>query len=186
GIDRASGDYLLFLNSGDRLLAQDTLLNVAGGLNGTDIVYGNLRYDRVHHFYDAEYPDKLSISYLFEYYLPHPATFIKRTLFDSIGKYDVSYPICADWAFFMKSLGLYQASYRHINQIISVYDTQGMSAQSENQPAIQAELRRFLNTEFPLFSDDLISYIKLKKQLTRFEKGWRKKIVRLLGLKIEY
>ncbi len=181
GIEKANGEYLLFLNSGDRLLEENTLLTASTYLNGSDIVYGNLRYELKDDFYDTNYPDKLSLSYLYEHYLPHPATFIRHELFKKIGNYEEQYLICADWVFFMKSLGLYGASYLHINQIITMYDTQGISAKEENQSIIKQERTQLLEEAFPLYIEDLTEYIKLKRKLEVFNKTWQGRLMRLLG-----
>lgn len=42
GIQKASGEYLLFLNSGDVLNNSAVLADIHGFLSGEDIVYGDL------------------------------------------------------------------------------------------------------------------------------------------------
>ncbi len=42
GMAKASGDYLLFLNSGDHFKDENILLEVMPELDGTGIVYGNI------------------------------------------------------------------------------------------------------------------------------------------------
>lgn len=148
GIQKAKGEYLLFLNSGDCLLHSDTLLETIPHLGLHDIVYGNLRYDRAGKFTDASYPDKLSFGYLYQNYLPHPASFIKKESLIKQGLYDESYKICADWVFFMKAIFLKGASYLHIHQVISIYDTLGLSAQAEHQLSINKERERLIADYF--------------------------------------
>ena len=181
GIARAKGEYLLFLNSGDRLMGRETLSKAALHLRGVDLVYGNLRYDLIDGFYDTNYPDKLSMSYLYKHYIPHPATFIKQGLFRRVGEYEEQYRICGDWVFFMKSLVLYGASYLHINQIITIYDARGMSAKEENQYAIRQERIWLMEEAFSLYIDDLTAYIRLKEELASFNKTWQGKLMRLFG-----
>src|SRR5690606_36645669 len=119
-----------FLNSGDKLFHKDTLLEAASYLGSHDIIYGNLRYDRNGQFTDASYPDKITFKYLYNSYLPHPSSFIKKQTLLENGLYDERYRICADWVFFIKAICSVGVSYLHIDQIISIYDTQGLSAQA--------------------------------------------------------
>lgn len=182
GIEHATGEYLLFLNSGDRLMDRTTLRNVDAQLNGTDLVYGNMRYDKGDSFYDSIYPDTISLSYLYVHYLPHPATFIKRILFERVGNYDERYAICADWVFFVRALGLYQANYAHINEIISIYDTQGMSAQLDSRSKIKQERLQLLHEAFPLYADDFIADFDLRVKITGLKKKKHIKLMRFLGL----
>ncbi len=182
GIEKATGEYLLFLNSGDRLMEADTLARVQVHLNGTDLVYGNMRYDKVDSFYDATYyPDKLTLGYLYQHYLPHPATFIRHELFGLLGNYDERYAICADWAFFVKALGLHRATYVHIDEIVSIYDAHGMSAQAENLSKIKRERLELLREVFPLYADEFVADFDLKVKLAEWKKKKRYRLMKFFG-----
>jgi len=162
GIDRASGEYLLFLNSGDRLYQPNVIEKVLPELK-QDLVYGDMILDHGSHEEPITYADKLTMSYLFDWYIPHPASFIRKTLFEKVGKYEEQYPVCADWAFAMRALCLHGASYRHIKQTITRFDMHGMSAKPENFPAIRQERDGFLNTHFSLYLDDFAELKKLRR-----------------------
>ena len=76
GIMRATGEYLLFLNSGDYLYDSTVLEDVTSTLSGEDIIYGDLLY--VENGVEREvcvYPTTLNLDYFFEHSLGHPATF---------------------------------------------------------------------------------------------------------------
>ena len=115
GIMRATGEYLLFLNSGDYLYDSTVLEDVTSTLSGEDIIYGDLLY--VENGVEREvcvYPTTLNLDYFFEHSLGHPATFIKRSLFqDSLYSEDLK--IVSDWEFFLKKIVLEEVSYRHIS-----------------------------------------------------------------------
>lgn len=81
GIQRARGEYLLFLNSGDILLDKDTIAQVIPALDGTQLVYGNLVFKGKDTEITQPYPDVLGIDYLFYQSLGHPASFIQKELF---------------------------------------------------------------------------------------------------------
>lgn len=88
GIREASGEYLLFLNSGDFLHDFAVLEDIHPFLSGEDIVYGDLLF--VHGDGKEDlfvYPDVLSFEYFLERSLGHPAAFIKRALFGGVPLY---------------------------------------------------------------------------------------------------
>ncbi len=180
GIEMAKGEYLLFLNSGDVLYEEDTLLKVSKQLGSHDIVYGDLIYDRNSKLSLSRYPDRVTFDYLYQSYLPHPASFIKRETLVKLGVYDETYKICADWVFFMRAICRYSVSYLHIDQVISVYNTEGISAQVDQQETIKKERNHLLSSEFSAFIADYEDYHSLKSQLTRWEKKrlfrWLKKL----------
>jgi len=179
GLEKAKGEYVLFLNSGDRLVSHDTLEKLEPYLNGIDLVYGRIRYEKADGFFDANYyPETLSLYYLYHHYIPHPATFIRRRLFETAGYYDEKYSICADWVFFLKALGIYRASYRYAHQIVTIYDTQGISAQPENQAKIRNERIQALHELFPLFAKDFLADVELREQIASLRKN---KVIRLLN-----
>ncbi len=100
GIEMATGDYLLFLNSGDYLKDSSVLGKTIPQLDNIDIVYTDLEIitDKDHHV--QNYPDRLSFKHFFYSSLPHPASFIKKVLFVKYGVYDENLKICADWNLF--------------------------------------------------------------------------------------
>lgn len=131
GVEKASGEYLLFLNSGDVLNDSNVLLDIHKFLSGEDIVYGDL------FFKDANgggsvfiYPDNLTVSYFLERSLGHPATFIKKKLFLNT-PYSEDLRIVSDWEFFVKKIVLDGCSYRHIKRTISIFDMNGISSLSD-------------------------------------------------------
>jgi len=156
GIKTSKGDYLLFLNSGDILENNDVLKNVNKELkSGLDIYYGNLIFENNNSKRLEIYPNKLSFRFFCEKSLPHPASFIKRELFDSISYYNENLKIVSDWEFFMIAICKYNVSHKHINQTITVFDTCGMSSEKINRKVIEKERADVLKKYFPLYIDDI-------------------------------
>ena len=140
GIQKASGEYLLFLNSGDVLNDSDVLSDIHGFLSGEDIVYGDLSFvgeDGVGTVFI--YPDILTVGYFLERSLGHPATFIKRELFRN-SLYTESLKIVSDWEFFVKKIVMEGCSYRHVKRTISKFDTSGVSSLSAKECNREREL----------------------------------------------
>ena len=105
GVEHASGDWLLFLNSGDWLFDNDVLSKVFDTQHDADILYGDVMY----HWPDArgmqleQKPDSLSLYYFYTDTLCHQATFYKSEIFKT-HRYNENYRICSDWALYIQLL----------------------------------------------------------------------------------
>lgn len=183
GINMASGEYLLFLNSGDFLNTEHTLKNIVPHLLNTDIIYGDLIFDDQKHPHVYRYPDKLTVEFLFEASLGHPATFIRRDLFKQFGNYDTNYKIISDWVFFLRCILKECATTKHIDQIISVFDTNGMSSDPNNSNKITNERFHFLSNEFPLFYEEHLTHKANKQALSRVKSSKGFRLLKKLGVK---
>lgn len=94
GIDRAGGDYLLFLNAGDVLAGANVLERVAqalnGALNGADIVYG----DSIESGHAK--PARFHTRALWGMFTHHQAIFYRRAALNGV-RYDTGLRIAADY-----------------------------------------------------------------------------------------
>ena len=122
GILQAKGEYLLFLNSGD-YLEPNILSQIEQELTGEGIIYGDLYYissekkeKTLITFPDPPLNASLVISR--DFYLPHPASLIKRQLFDN-ELYNEHYKIISDWDFWVKCIILKNCTTKHISMPIS-------------------------------------------------------------------
>lgn len=165
GIKRSTGEYLLFLNSGDFLLNDQVLNNMESFLSTSDLVYGNLLVSHENNLSDHLFPSKLTFKYFLKHSLPHPCTFIKNTLFEKVGLYNEQLKIVADWEFFIKSVCTFNCSYKYIDRTISVIDIAGISRNIENKNLIAKEIENVLNLNFPAFIDD---YKSMRNGFTDF------------------
>lgn len=164
GIDHATGDYLLFLNSGDYLNIE-ILQEVKEYLNGTDLVYGNLCISDENGIREECYKNPpFSTADIIDptFYLPHPATFINRRLFSG-RRYDENLKIVSDWKFWLECLFFDRCAAKHINRAITVYNMEGVSA--KNLPLVHKERELVLES---LFSAAVVSDLR---QLWKFRKS---------------
>lgn len=138
GIELASGDYVLFLNGGDEFYSENVLSVVVPQLD-SDIVYGNLlmRDQSCEHI--KNYPSALSNGYFLKKMLPHQATFYKRKLFDQVGSYDESYQIAGDYEFNARIFHSLKPSYKHLNLIIAIFYTDGVSSSKHHRTVRKQE-----------------------------------------------
>lgn len=140
GVAHARGEYVLFLNSGDVLASAEVLAHTANALDGIDIVYGSLTFRYPQKDFTRQYPAQLSAAFFYKDTLPHPASFIRRELLTRT-PYSTTYRIVSDWIFFMREIVINNASYRRIDELITIFMVNGVSTDhtlehSERQQAL--------------------------------------------------
>jgi hypothetical protein len=77
-------------------------------------------------------------------YLPHQATFIRKTVFEQYGLYDETDKIVSDRLFFMKTIGLNNVSIKYLDIVMVCFDMNGISNTnpgSRNRENEAAEVR---------------------------------------------
>lgn len=151
GISRASGQYLLFLNSGD-YLNENVLNRIFKETYTQDIVYGNMKINwgggKVT---DGFMPDKITLEHMVTDTLWHPVSFIKKELFNKFGLYNTTYKIVSDYDFFFKTIIINKVSTLHLNEFISEYNVEGLSSLPANKVKERTErlhvLKSYLSEE---------------------------------------
>ena len=150
GINKASGKYILFLNSGDYLLSKDAL-SIDFKTITQDIVYGHLTHNNNNVLNTSAYKDNIDLGFFFVSTLPHGSTFIKRELFLNYGLYKTDYIIVSDWIFFLERIVIDSCSTFNLNKAVSVFTVGGISTRPENKELVKQERVRYLNTIMPSF-----------------------------------
>lgn len=126
GLKRASGDYILILNSDDQLADKDTIKNVVSmiGNERPDYFYGNLikfengKYRKVKLF-------KVTFTQLLMSthgtFASHPCFFISAKLNDVLGGYDSTYKNASDYDYILRALASPGSKGRHLNIFVSKF-----------------------------------------------------------------
>lgn len=164
GVRVASGEYVLFLNSGDVFYSADALKILFQNI-GADIVYGNILVDSNEKPWVKFYPSILTFDYFLNDTLPHPASLIRRSLFDRVGLFNEQNKIVSDWEFFTNAICLHGSTYKHVDEIISVFNYDGISSRIENQSLIKEEKEKVLLNYYSAFLPDYENISKLKSDL---------------------
>lgn len=122
GIVAASGDYILFLNSGDLFYSIDTLTKIFSQYQDSDVIYGDtLVNKKTIKALDLK-SDWKAIPYC------HQSVFIKSTLAKRYF-FDLQFKVAADYNQYFE-LKRNKCSFIHVNEIISIYDNSGFSNQN--------------------------------------------------------
>lgn len=131
GIGASHGEYLMFLNSGDSLYDNKMLERVIPLLKDKDIYVGRINSigrENASKEEQADFSSEGILRKLTFTWIPHQASFFKRTFFDTYGLYREDQKIVSDWWAFYKSLVMGNATIESLPLIISNYDVDGVSA----------------------------------------------------------
>jgi glycosyltransferase involved in cell wall biosynthesis len=150
GIALASGDYCLFLNSGDYLYQHDVFQKIYEQASGEDIIYGDIMSAKDNVIINrSNSPAKVTSTFLLAGVIPHPAQFIKRSLFDEHGNYLTSFKLSSDYAFFVKLFFTTNLSLRHVPIPIAVFDLSGISSSPKHVDLFYSERKEIQDQYFP-------------------------------------
>lgn len=180
GIAKASGEYLLFLNSGDHLNDATVLKKNNIFLKGQDLIYFNIKEIRDNSFRIKKCPEVITFAYMVKDSIPHQSAFIRKSLFEKIGLYDEKLEIVSDWKFFLIALGKYNASYLYVDDFFSTFYFDGISSDKTNYQKMLEEKKLVLGSEFSIFKDETNDYFKLREIVYNLRKS--KKISWLIKL----
>lgn len=148
GIEKANGEFLNFMNSGDTFYKPTTLEEVINVMDGSDIIVGK-DYNEDPITGESAItilPIRVSFATFFMQTLPHQSTFIRQTLFiDNL--YDEHFQIVADWKFFIKKIVYDESSVQLTDLIICKREQNGIS--NIQSKKVNEERKRVLSQLIP-------------------------------------
>ncbi len=122
GLLRYTGDAVGFLNSDDRFHDKHALSTIAAGLAETDIVFGDLVFVEDH---DTSGVVRRWRGSPFEEgafrtgWMPaHPSFYVRRHVAQTVGLFDTSLQIAADYDYMLRCLELYHYPANYLNRIL--------------------------------------------------------------------
>lgn len=131
GIRQAHGDYLLFLNSGDWLYDEKVIENVLPLLKDVDIYVGRINSigkDNASMEEQSDFSPTGILRKLTFTWIPHQASFFKKSIFSEYGLYREDQRIVSDWWAYFRSVVIGNATIAALPLTIANYDTTGISA----------------------------------------------------------
>lgn len=132
GIELAKGEYLYFLNSGDRLYSDLVFEKMFADQPQGAFICGNFYTEnRGELVLNTPYKDRdwtFALYDIYSTYLCHQAFFIHRSNFEKYGKYSEDLKISADWELFLMAIGVHREAvdYRDVDMVI--YNQEGLSS----------------------------------------------------------
>ena len=155
GLYKASGKYVIFLNSGDTFVDSQVLSKVAKNDCDADFIIGDLLFVYKNKIELGErVPDNLTLYHFFRSTVWHQSTFTKREALLKYDGYDETLKISSDWKFIMLGICKYNMTYKVIEIPIAYMDTYGMSGASGANELIYKEHLAIWNEHFPYTYSD--------------------------------
>lgn len=161
GIEKATGDYILFVNSGDSIYAPETLKALAHADASYDIVYGNTNMILPDGSCYIDYAsENTTLLYFLKKTIHHQCTRIRASLLKE-DPYDTSFKIVADWVWFLKRKEEGKTFY-HLNQTTANFMLDGIS--NTQLDLVHAERSRVLKEKYYEYYELLEEVIAAKAQ----------------------
>lgn len=159
GIDKATGDYLLFLNSGDCLVDELVIERFVGFNPSEGIVYGDPMVRDSDKWIRKFMPKQMSIGVALTHTLNHQAEFYNRGVFCDNFRYDTSYKMISDWILTNNAIIFKSCTIKYIDLAVCFFEDPGISDDFQLR---KSERQRYLRETFdPVFLKLLHDYSKL-------------------------
>jgi glycosyltransferase involved in cell wall biosynthesis len=177
GIGLATGDIIGILNSDDFYTSSDVISTIVNTYcqSSADIVFGDLIYiapsdtSRVLRIYNASgfRPWMLRFGWM----PPHPATFIKRSIYKKFGQYSMGYKTAADYEIFVRLLLINRIKYFYLEKTIVHMRMGGATSSGWRSYWITScEMVRALN-ENGIFSSIILILMRLPIKFFELRRG---------------
>lgn len=175
GIQRATGDYIQILNSGDLLAANDVVERIMEKLKKND--FPELLYGNAVDVYEGKRLAKhgpniqYSLKTLYQSTYPHDSTFFKRELFskERYGLYDENLKIVSDWKWYLLAIGLGKVKPVYVDIDVALFDVTGISSthkdldKKERRCVLEEVLPPTILTDLDDYVFPITQYQRLKK-----------------------
>ena len=130
GLRLAKGEYTLLLNSGDYLIEYNVIERIIPELHTDGVIQGGMYLyckkeeclDYGNGLTEMSFYDVVDGDFL------HQADFVRKDVYERYGYYDESYKIGGDTAFFIRTLGFNDVSFRCVKIPISLFEGGGMAS----------------------------------------------------------
>lgn len=145
GLDVATGTIIYFLNADDRFYSMDVVKDVASVFAKDpqiDILSGKVKFinppeekkdlNRDQFFFTSK-------SDLFRQPNPQQCIFCRRTLFDTIGYFNLKYKMCADYEWLLRAIDG-KATIRFTDSVFAFFNYQGVSYKENRKRKIEKNM----------------------------------------------
>ncbi len=170
-VSRANGDWIGLLHSDDLYPHPDVLSHVMNLSEGYNAVYGDLQYvqavdtSKVLRYWKSGgfSTAKLSRGWM----PPHPTLFLKKKLYDQVGKFDTRFNIAADYDFILRVLSRTELRIIYLPEVLMLMRQGGASSKVTN--LLQKSYQDFLVLQKNKFKNPTVTLIfKITRKLPQF------------------
>lgn len=141
GTRLATGEYCLYLNSGDYLFSETVLAEIFSGKPEADIVYFDLMIDYGDKMILGKMPEHVDYEIFVRRQVWHQSL-LKRNLFERFGMYDESFRLLGDYEFLLRTIVVHNVSRKYMPITIAVFNTEGLGSRPENKTLATRERKR--------------------------------------------
>jgi|SRR3954447_25658867 len=131
GLRLFQGDAIGFLNSDDTFHDSGILADIAAALQNSDIVYGDLNMVTDHQTKRLRRSWRGGTFNRYSFQLgwvpPHPTFYMRRTVAEKVGEYDLKYVTTADYDYMLRALALNDFRVRYLPKVIADFQIGGIS-----------------------------------------------------------
>lgn len=134
GVLKATGDYLLFLNSGDHFFNEKVVAEFCEfeKTNKKKVVYGKsniIDADGTSRILSP--PEKLDLNFWYSNTLNHQAVFMHSSMFAKYGSFSTQYKYASDFEHLFKIYVKEPLEFAYLNTVVCNYDNTGLTSKDE-------------------------------------------------------
>jgi len=158
GIDKATGDYLIFMNAGDCFYEKETLEKLAQkiGKSHKALYYGHCYNESLNVYSNS--PKQLTPFFCYRSMICHQAMVFDRTYLQR-KKYDCDYVVSADREILLYTVMEAQVPTAYIPLVIAKYKGAGFCETEKNQKQIVDENQRLRTKYFTMEQNKLYRFV---------------------------
>lgn len=181
GIDRASGDYLFFLNAGDILAEPDLLTRVQQALHGNpDLLIGDVWLENPDGSHgQLKRHNQLDKPHFYRGSVTQQAIFYRRDVFERCGKFDENLKIISDHDWLTRGLFLHRLRVRYWPHVICRFRRGGVSTSTDQAVKVRHQEER-LQTERAIFAPWEKRLLESRKFQCLLQTGWARGLIDFL------
>lgn len=153
GWQLASAPFVLFMNAGDEFAGPEVLQYCLQQLTEkVDVLYGDALLGNGNAVYGTKaHPRRMHSAWLMKESVAHQSQFIRRTMLQQTGGYDLRFPIAADYALFARLFWKEHAQVMHAGCTVCTFHTTGLSSDPARKQQAAQERKSIQQAFAPFF-----------------------------------